>query len=61
MGLKGNKSLPKAVKQQVRERVLRAIQDERESVLAKKMRREKYEAAEDTFTGSRSAGVDDLP
>ena len=50
MGLKGNKSLPKAVKQQVRERVLRAIQDERESRLAKKMRREKYEAAEDTFT-----------
>ncbi|HBU0799393.1 TPA: hypothetical protein MCQ26_005192 [Klebsiella pneumoniae] len=37
MGLKGNKSLPKAVKQQVRERVLRAIQDERESRLAKKM------------------------
>ncbi|MDR8547605.1 hypothetical protein [Klebsiella pneumoniae] len=50
MGLKGNKSLPKAVKQQVRERVLRAIQDERESRLAKKMRREKYEAAEDPFT-----------
>ncbi|MBC4103212.1 hypothetical protein H8M79_29090, partial [Klebsiella pneumoniae] len=31
MGLKGNKTLPKAVKQQVRERVLRAIQDEREA------------------------------
>ncbi len=28
MGLKGNRTLPKAVKQQVRERVLRAIQDE---------------------------------
>jgi hypothetical protein len=53
MGLKGNKTLPKAVKQQVRavrERVLRAIQDEREARRAQEMRREKYEATETTFT-----------
>ncbi|STS31764.1 Uncharacterised protein [Klebsiella pneumoniae] len=40
MGLKGNRTLPKAVKQQVRERVLRAIQDEREARRAQEMRRE---------------------
>lgn len=50
MGLKENKTLPKAVKQQVRERVLRAIQDEREARRVQEMRREKYEAAETTFT-----------
>lgn len=50
MGLKGNKTLPKAVKQQVRERVLRAIQDEREARRVQEMRREKYETAETTFT-----------
>ncbi|STT51533.1 Uncharacterised protein [Klebsiella pneumoniae] len=32
------------------ERVLRAIQDEREARRAQEMRREKYEAAETTFT-----------
>ncbi|MDP0875011.1 hypothetical protein [Klebsiella pneumoniae] len=50
MGLKGNRTLPKAVKQQVRERVLRSIQDECEARQAQEIRREKYEAAETTFT-----------
>ncbi len=34
----------------MRERVLRAIQDEREARRAQEMRREKYEATETTFT-----------
>lgn len=45
MGLKGNKTLPKAVKQQVRERVLRAIQHEREASRAQKMRLQQAAAA----------------
>ena len=50
MGLKGNKKLPKAIKQQVRERVLRAIDDERQAQAARDARRQEFEAAENTFS-----------
>lgn len=49
MGMKGNKKLPKEIKRQVRERVLRSIQDEREASRAQEIRRQEYEAAETTF------------
>ncbi|MGF5610761.1 hypothetical protein ACQE7U_27915, partial [Klebsiella pneumoniae] len=41
---------PPTICNSARERVLRAIQDEREARRAQEMRREKYEATETTFT-----------
>lgn len=50
MGMKGNQKLPKEIKQQVRDRVLRAIEDERKAQTARDARRQASEAAENTFT-----------
>lgn len=50
MGLKANKKLPKEIKLQVRERVLRAIEDERQAQAAKDARRQAFEAGENTFS-----------
>lgn len=50
MGLKGNQTLPKDIKRQVRERVLHAIEEERQAKAAQTARRQTYEAAENTFS-----------
>lgn len=50
MGLNGNTKLPEEIKQQVRERVLRAIEDERKAQAAREARRQVSEAAENSFT-----------
>lgn len=49
MGLKSNQTLPKAMKEQVRARVLREIEDLREAKQAKDARQQEYEAAETTY------------
>lgn len=61
MGLKGNKSLPKAVKQQVRKGCFAPFRTNvnpgwRRKCAGRSMRRRKTPSP-----GSRSAGVDDLP
>ncbi len=50
MGLKGNKKLPKGIKEQVRERVLASIQSDREASNVQETRQLEHEAAENTFT-----------
>ena len=50
MGLKGNKKLPKGIKEQVRERVLASIQSDRKASHAQEARRIEHETAENTFT-----------
>lgn len=49
MGLKGNKKLPKDIKQQVRDRVMASIESDRKAAEAQQTRQQEHEAAEQTF------------
>lgn len=50
MGLKGNKKLPKAIKLQVRDRVMASIEADRKAAEEQQARRQAHEVAETTFT-----------